>query len=219
MKALSTFLPFVIPHVPGCSDPMAEQAILTACIDLCDRSSVHQSTSSESAQPGQSDYDVEVPRMATVATVLAVFYRQNKLTAASREMVSNAIAVRGEPVAGDTIAQGTPQEWFCRDPVTAVVSIYPPPAETAAGAVTIVAAFKPQRTATQVADFLFDDYADDVAAGAIARLLNVPAQLWTNPVMAKPFADQFNRAVSRASIAARVGLGMSASRVRPRFFA
>lgn len=213
MKALSLFLPFVVPHVASCSDPMAEQAVLSACIEFCERSLAVQNTSAEDAAVGQADYDVEEPSQQRIVKVLAVGYRSTLLRSRAAEMVVHPFALRGEAVAGESIDNGTPVEWFARDPGLPVVSIYPPPDEAVAGAVTIKAALAPTRTATSVADALFDDFAESIAAGAIARLLIMPGQPFAAPSAAPLFRSQFLQAATTAAIFARHGRAVAASRV------
>lgn len=219
MKNVSDFLPLVVPYLPGVSDPMAEQAVVSACIEFCGRSLLVQNTSREDAVVGQADLDVEEPSMMALVKVLAVYHLDLRLTARSREMVERGSAARGDTITGVTVPTGTPTEWFNRDPAEPVVSVYPPPATAASDAFTIVAAHQPTRAATKVADTLYDDYAEDIAAGAIARLLLMPAQPFTAPALAKPYRDQFLSAVSAATTLARVGLGAASSRVKFRAFA
>lgn len=219
MRTVASFLPFVVPYLPGVSDPMAEQAIVSACIEFCGRSLLVQNTSVENAVVGESDVDVEEPAMMALVKVLAVYHLDAELKSRAREMVLRGTAARGEAIAGVTSTTGTPTEWFNRDPSSPVVSVYPAPSEAATAAFTIVAAHQPTRTATKVADVLFDDYAEDIAAGAIARLLLMPAQPFTAPALSKPYRDQFLDAVKAAATLARVGLGAASSRVRPVAFA
>ncbi len=219
MKALSVFYPYVLPYVPGCPNPMAKQAIRSACIEFAGRSCVVQNTQSESAIANQPNYDVEEPSGMTLVRVLAVYYGTRRLEARSREMVNNAVAARGENVGSETYATGTPNEWFNRDPAEPVVSLYPVPYAADTSAITIVAAHQPAHTATRVADILFDDYAEDIANGALARLLSMPNQPFSNPALAERHEKKFVDSMRQAAAIARVGLGAASSRVRPRSFA
>lgn len=212
MRDVSSFLPFVLPYVPGCSDPMAEQAVLSACIEFCGRSLLVQNISEEDAVADQPDYDVEEPSNMALVKVLSVYHLDTQLKPRSREMVVRASAQRVTAITGVTVVSGTPTEWFSRDPAEPVISVYPPPDTAGAGAITIVAAHQPTRAATRVADTLYDDYAEDIAAGAIARLLLMPAQPFTAPTLSKPYRDQFTAAVNAAATLARVGLASTASR-------
>jgi hypothetical protein len=219
MRNVTDFLPFVTPYLPGVSDPMAEQAIVSACIEFCGRSLLVQNTSWEDAVVGESALDVEEPSMQSLSKVLAVFHLDVKLTPRSREMVARGHAARGLAITGVTTTDGTPTEWFNRDPAEPVISVYPAPDTAGVGAFTIVAALQPTRGATKVADVLYDDFAEDIAAGAIARLLLMPAQPFTAPNLAKPYRDQFRGAISAAATQARVGQSVASSRVLHRAFA
>lgn len=157
--------------------------------------------------------------MMALVRVLQVYHLDRELTPRSREMVMRGHAARGEAITGVTVANGTPTEWFNRDPGYPIISVHPAPSEDATAAFTIVAAHQPTRAATKVADVLLDDYAEDIAAGAIARLLLMPAQPFTAPALSKPYRDQFLDAVRSAASLARVGLGAAHSRVRRVAFA
>jgi hypothetical protein len=64
-------------------------------------------------------------------------------------------------------------------------------------------ALKPTRTSTSIEDFIFEDYAETVYAGARFRLLVVPAKPYTNPELALAFQNQYiggmNQARQRSS--------------------
>jgi hypothetical protein len=219
MRAVTDFLPFVTPYAYGVSDPMAEQAIVSTCIEFCNATFLVQNTSWEDAVADQSDVDVEVPPMMTLAGVLRVYFKDVELTARARELVSRGSAARGSAVPTVTVPNGTPTEWFNRDPAEPIVSVYPPPADSEDAVFTLVAAHAPTRTATRVADILYDDYAEEIGAGAVARLLLMPAQQFTNPTAAIPYRQQFRAAVSAAATRARLGMGSATSRVRSVRFA
>ena len=219
MKALSLWLPHVLPHVYGCTDPMAEQAILSACIDFCSRSLIVQSVSTEGAVVGVPDYDVEEPAQQKLAKVLAVFYRGRRLTARAADLVQSAVALRAEAIDTEVVPVGTPTEWFQRDVTQPMVTLFPAPAEALVGAVTIKAAHAPTRAATAVADILFDDYCEDIAAGAIGHLLLMPNQPFSSPVNAGAHLARFSAAITSAANTARVGLAAASLRVKPRPFA
>lgn len=219
MKDLDLFLPYVLPYAPGCTDTMAKQAVLSACIEFCARTLTVQHTGTDTVSEGVSDYDVEEPPSLALVRILAVYFLDQKLTPRSREMVVRGAAARGGSIPTVAVTLGTPTEWFNRDPALPQVSIYPTPADTFADALTIVAGYQPTRTATKVPDTLFDDFAEDIAAGAIARLLVMPGYQFSAPAAAKPFITQFSSAMSTAAALARTGLGTGASRVRFRAFA
>lgn len=219
MKPVADFLPFVLPYVPGCSNPMAEQAIVSSCIEFCENSQLVQNVHSVDVVAGVTDYDVELLPQASLVKVLAVFYMGNKLRARSRENVVSGFAFRDEPIAGESLTAGTPTEWFMRQAETNLISVYPPPATSVAGAMTVVSTQQPAYGATRVPDILFDNYADAIGAGAVARLLLVPGQPFSAPAQAGVYRAQFLDAMGNASAIGRRGRVPAASRVQRRFFA
>lgn len=219
MKSLSAFQPFVLPFVYGCSGPLARQAILSSCIDFCARTMIVQATSYENAVADQPSYFIDVPAQQQVVKVLSVFFGETRLRARALEEVSSGVVMRGTPIGALASARGTPTEWVVIDLAEPEVAIYPMPDAAAQGMVTIRAAFAPTRTAKSVPDILFDDYAEDIGRGAVARLLATPNQPFSSPLSAKTWQDQFDSAVHSAANLARVGLGAGASRVRSRPFA
>lgn len=219
MKALSLWLPFVLPYCYGCTDPLAEQAILSACIDFCNRSLAVQNVSTETTVIGQPDYDIEQPSQLQLVKVLAVHYGNTRLRAVSLEMIQPANALRGESFGDWDLPQGTPVEWCQRDLTQPIVSVYPTPAEVVTGGITIKAALTPTRTATSVPDILFTDYCEDIAAGAIGRLLSMPNQPFSAPAIATSFLARFAAATTSAANTARTGRAAASSRVKSRPFA
>jgi hypothetical protein len=63
-------------------------------------------------------------------------------------------------------------------------SIYPVPKTTERLAITLRVALKPTRTATQVDDLIFEEYAETIGNGAVARLCLSPKKPYTNPQIA-----------------------------------
>lgn len=221
MRKVADFLPFVLPFVPGCSNPQAKQAIVSACIEFCEQSMIAQNIQTETVVSGTMDYDVEVPAQMSLVRVMQVFYKGARLKPRSREMVVNPMALRAESIDDVTIQTGTPFEWFIRAPEDEVVTVYPRPDALAAstGGLTIVSALQPAVGATSVPDVLFDNYAEDIGFGAVARLVAVPGQSFSAPAAEAGFRKKFLDALSGATSVGRQGRVSAGSRVRRAFFA
>lgn len=219
MRQLSVFHPFVLPYVPGCTLPLADQAILSACIEFAADTQIIQKQSVDAVTLDVQDYDVEVPSQMALTSVLRVFFKNRRLAPVSLQNVDDGDAVRGLEFANAELPRQDPQLYFMRDANEAVISLYPVPAKTEANALTVRAAFEPTRNATSVEDVLFDSYAESIAHGAVARLLSMPGQPFTNPDMAMYCARQFSDAKGSAASQARSGQVAVSSRVRPVRFA
>ncbi len=59
----------------------------------------------------------------------------------------------------------------------------------------------------KVPDFLFNNYSPDIAAGALARILLLPGQTFTDPAMAGVHMANFNAGINRAKITKARGQG------------
>lgn len=215
--ALTEFFPYVQPHVPGCSEPLLEQAIRSACIDFCTRSLVIQTIVPADYTDDVQDYTVAVPANMTLVRVLGVFLKDAWLSPNTIENVRSGVALRGD--AGDAVALNTtPVTYFQKLPTSTTVSLYPVPHETVTDGLAVRAAFAPSRNAGVVDTALFEDWVEDIAAGAAARLVTIPNQPFSNPAMAAGYTGVFQRAARAASIQARSGKVAASSRVQPAAF-
>lgn len=217
MAALSKFLTYVLPHVAGCSDPMAEQVIRSACIEFCSKTLIVQELTTSSLLAGAQDYDIDVPANSVLVKVLGVLVEDAWIKPSSIENVRSGLALRGATT-NTTVATGTPHVYFQKTPTSDTISVYPVPAVTVTNGLAIRAAFAPSRSSSTVDDVLFEDWVEDIAAGAVSRLLLMPGQPFSMPAMAGAYRAQFDMGVRSASIQARSGQIAVSSRVQPSHF-
>ena len=216
MRAVDLFHPFVLPFAEGCSSPMASQAILSACIEFSSTTQLVQRTFADDVVAGWQDYDVETPSQMTLVRVLRVFYKDSLLTAAPLHAVSPGTAVQGAAIGDvDMHRAAAPAAYFMRDPAASEYSLYPVPTVSVTNGLTVRAAFAPTRTASQVDDVLFEDYAEQIAHGALGRLLAMPAQPFTDAKTAVRHLAAFRSAMASAMTLARTGQLVASSRVAP----
>lgn len=62
------------------------------------------------------------------------------------------------------------------------------------------AAFKPLRTATQVDDFLFEDWSEAIVAGAKWKILSMPGKEWTDARAAEHYRREWRKALAAAKV-------------------
>ena len=217
MVPLSKFLPYVLPHVSGCSDPMAEQVIRSACVEFCATTLVIQELSTATLTAGVSDYDIDVPTGSVLVKVLGVLVEDTWLSPHSLESVRSGLVLRGA-TANTQAVTGSPMGYFQKTPNSTSITVSPVPSATVSNGLAVRAAFAPSRAAQSVDDTLFENYAEDIAAGAVSRLLLMPGQPFSAPAMAGAYRAQFDVAARKASIRARVGQVAVASRVQPSHF-
>ncbi len=78
--------------------------------------------------------------------------------------------------------------------------------------IVVVAALKPAQTAFGVEDAIFDQYAQDIANGALATLLLIPRQEWTNQASGAVYQGLFDRCVDGLKSAAARGFSSTWNR-------
>lgn len=217
MKHLSAFMPYVIPHVAGCSEPLAFQALREAAQEFCTRTNIVQQTFTVSALAGVAEYDLDVPSQMQLARLLKVGWGTDRwLRVNDRWDVDNALALRGT-VNGDDPVQGDPTAAWA-EPETAVFKVYPVPDRDLDAMFTVTASYSPTDTATQLDDVLLQRWRRGVVAGALAYLQMMPGQPFTAPTFAR-HRDQFETEIGRAIAEARKGAAMTSTRIKARAFA
>jgi len=207
MKALSAFLPRVLPYALGCPEPTAVQALTDSAIAFCEESmAVRQFADVFTTVAGVREYDLEAPSQQRVARVLRVFCDGSQLqTAASAD----------SPV--DTQAGGRPGAYYVsRTDSEGMLQLYPTPDRVYS--VLVEVAFSPTRSATSVQDDLFDLWVDPVVAGALYRIYSVDGQAYSDPAKAMQQMSKALMLTRKARIEAEYGRVKSTRRVQSRAF-
>lgn len=181
MKALSLFYPYVMPEVAGASAPLVDQAIVLTCRDFCQRTAVWTEWMG-AIPPGTSNrFELDLT--------------------ASQELVKVVKALAGTTELDVLSYRDVPRDWM--DPASTQLTnklvhlegneflVFPLPTES----IYLQLAFKPAVTAATVADVLFDSCAEDIGAGAKARLM---------AMRDKPFSDFNHAAVNRQAYEAGI---------------
>lgn len=155
MKKLDAFLPYVLPSVAGCSQPLAEQSIRDAAIQFCEDTHYLQLVSDPiDLVAGVSEYDIDVPVGHDVARLLNTWFGPEQRPT-------------GRPQRAEFIAPST-------------LRIWPVPQDNRPAAMQTCIALKPSRTATSLDDSMFSDWVEGIAAGAVQRICSVPGQAFSS---------------------------------------
>lgn len=174
---------WVLPDVSGCPEIAAVQAIRDATIQFCEQSLIHQADHDPVSVVAKiPDYDLESPATATrITKVMKVWYKGSELTPAAPDQIRDP-AVYNQRIGGYETSYSQPRFFIQKD--SATISLLPIPDQTLASAVTMRVALVPLRTSTQCADFLFEQWPEEIAAGAIARLQDSANRAYSNPKLA-----------------------------------
>lgn len=216
--AVTDFLPWVLPSALGCPEPTAVQHIVAAARELCNDSGIVQATFDPiNLAEGVVEYELDSPEsQQEIAWVLRAWNEGSPMQPAANEHVLNVLAYKPD-AAGVTVQQGVPREFFTLGP--RAVGVYPIPQADVAGALIVRASLRPTRAATRLAQVLYDDWVEVVAAGALSRLHSVLGQSYSSEALAAVRSHDFRRGVAKARNEAQRGRHRGELRVQQRPFA
>lgn len=182
MKNHDQFLDYVMPHVPGCTVNLALHEIKSVIIDFCDKSMILQETLDPiTTIENIPDYDLEPSKDRLVVKILKGWFKNERLTPESVDEIGKP-SIYNQTIADVTTVKGDPKIYTQKDPRT--FSLYPIPNETVANSITMRVAVKPTRSVDTIDDFIYEDYAETIGHGAVARLCLSPDKPYYNEKLA-----------------------------------
>ena len=209
MASLTEFRSRVLPNIPDCPDMVADQAVLDACIEFCERSNIVRATLAQiTLTIAQFQVTPAPPASQKIVQIKQVWIDGTEISPASED--STGVFGFVTAVAGQTVTLGQPRIFSEISP--GLLAMYPRPDK--AYVCTVRAATKPSRSATAVDDVLLEDWAGAIAAGALSILFDMSAP-WADPAKAKRERAKFDSAIGNALIEATRGRNRAEDRVTP----
>lgn len=185
MKALSLFYPYVLPEVAGASAPLVDQAIVLTCRDFCQRAAVWTEWMG-AIPPGTSNrFEFDL--------------------ATSQELVKVVKALAGTTELDVLSYRDVPSDWM--DATSTQLTnklvhlegneflVFPLPTES----IYLQLAFKPTLSATSVGDVIYNSHAEDIGAGAKARLMAMRGMPFTDLTYASVHRQAYETAVTQTA--------------------
>ena len=216
MKPLSAFLPYILPSAPGCPTPTAYQALQLAAYEFCTLTDIVQVTYRVPAVADRDSYDFEPLEQHRACRLLEAFYGTKPLGVGVLDQINDAPALVGAD-GGAEVLYGEPRAAFLRAPSALEVGVAPvPQAPLSSTDFFFRVACAPEMNATVLADELFNNWLEPVAAGAIAKLQDTPGQMFTANSAGK--RQRFLRGVSEARAESRRARVRGSMRVAGRGF-
>jgi hypothetical protein len=205
------FLDEVMPEVPGVTLAQAKAAIRNSAIEFCKRSWCwNMEIDAFDLEANVADYDLESPANNSVISAIMVLYYKGKQIDATARGELEKLHTNYRTVIGN------PRNYLRNTPDT--ISFYPVPAADEAGAIRGNVALSPTRTSTGVERFIFENWLEQIAHGAKARLFvmnNVP---WRNPQHGAFHQAAFDSACASVKLGVQKGLSRSRMRTKAHFF-
>jgi hypothetical protein len=209
MKALSAFYSRILPHLPGCPEPVVDQMLLTSAIEFCEKSQVlRQNLDPFSTVADIGEYDLDSP--------------------SAQLIISRVLGVTadGIPLVGDMaesfprylpVDSGIPSSFYVdRTDSQFVLRLLPTPDDVYRLVTTV--ALRPAMTATQLEDDLYNRWVEPVVSGAIYRAMLLPDQPFTNYARASQVQMETARHITNSRIEGNYGHVRGSMRVRSRPF-
>lgn len=204
MTDFDVFLPSIMPFAPGCAEPVAVHNIRLAAQEFCERTRLWRESDQFAVSAATCEF-VCVPDGAELYEIESAMFGTQQLDAKSIKDLDRDVP--GWRTEGDSQPRWITQ--LSMDTVRLV------PAGT--GTVTLHTTLRPADDAEQLPDFLAKHHRQVIAEGALARILLLPGQSFTDAQMAVFYAGEFERKVSALFNRSIKGQQRAPARTRPNF--
>lgn len=184
MKSLDLFLPDILPFAPACPVPTARTRIRSAVTKMCERARIWRESLTQTAMAGQND--ITPPDGAVLFEVAEVYYEGdvNPLKRRSPDWLDMRCA-------GWRTWKGCLPEYVTQTAMNKVLLVPDFDDDATPGELQIDVYLKPAVDCLELPDFFVDQYRQVVAYGALAEILVLPDQKFTNPQLAAVNAGLF----------------------------
>lgn len=213
---LGLFLPNVTPHCPSCPDPVALHMLRRAAQRFCERTKAWRYTATQAV--AANGPVIITPTPSQIVEIEAATFDGADLTPVAfiesePEQLTGRIST-GRPLRITQVGPGSVQiEPFT--PGDLRVSLFLKPRN---GRLLSNSPSDPLRdTLDMVPAFLFDQHAETIAAGALALMLAIPDQAFSNPQLAAGYAGIFEAACAELETVSRRGQQRAPRRVPARW--
>jgi hypothetical protein len=189
--AWKDFLPLVLPHAPGCPEPVALGAVRLAAAEFCERTLAWRSDLDPvSVVAGRNEYSLAAPAGASVAMVLGAALDGTRLTPATEPELAEEFPF------WESLEADRPGRFLL--PTPGRIRLVPTPTRSWADGLVVSVALKPRFSSSQAEDFLYDDHLETLAHGARARLLAMPGRTWSGTELSLHYDRQFRAGLTDA---------------------
>lgn len=191
----SDFIDEVLPFLAADpSNPVTENAIKRAVIEFCAGSWIWKYLpDATSTVSGEAEYDLEPPAGADVSVVMHVALDGVQLTHKSLEWLDSEL-----PRWRTTT--GTPK-YFSQVNSEQIV-LAPAPDYGVTDGLSMTLALQPSQTATGFPSWIGNQYFEDLANGAISKLMLMPNKPWTDLKTGADRRNSFQAAIANARASA-----------------
>lgn len=193
----SHFYPHLMPRVPGCPNPLADQALRDSAREFMTRTRIWREWLEPlPALANAVDYDIEVPTGASAVRIERATLNGRPLDVKSHSMVGAGFGCGGQGLVS-------------RDRISFVLTR----SATPGAAIALDVSLKPSLTAPGVPDDLFEQHMESLVHGALYRL-KMPGAPFDNAASAAIARGLFEAAINTQAVVA--WRGATGTTPRPR---
>ena len=205
MATLTSFYPYIVPHVSGCPEITIDTNLMSSIIEFSERTLIlERDHDPVTIVKNISDYDFEPPiANHLVIKIINAWCQGSALEPIAPDVIQDPTIYNRFANKDNTFTTGKPKNIFQKDERTFTLS--PVPDETVAQSLTMRVALKPSRSATSVEDVFYEDYAEIIADGALSKLMMIPNNKFTNPQMAGVHLQRFVQGINKTKQLATKG--------------
>lgn len=208
MAAITDFFPRLLPYVPACPDPVAQQALVDSAIHFCEKSLAYRYTPDPvQTEAGISQYDFDLPASTDISRIIWLKIDGYEVADVAQEQLRT---LRDRDDTKPT------RYYVTQNESEALINLHPTPDDVYD--LTMSLALRPTRNATRVEDDLYTYWQDAIIAGALYRLMQIPDQPFSDPVNAAFYGRRAAVLTNNARNEGNLGRVTGSLKVRPRPF-
>ncbi len=186
------------------SDPVTEHAIKRAAIEFIGKSWVWRDLPDAiDVTQGEAAYDLEPPQGADISMVVTAILDGTPLDPTTPEWLD-------QNVRDWRTEQDTPRYFAQVD--TEQVILAKVPSSTVTAGLVLTVAVQPSVNSTGIPKWIASKYLDEITSGALARLLLMPGQPWTDMALGKDHEGKFKAGIANARADIVAGLNSAPTR-------
>lgn len=178
----------ILPHVPGCPEPLVEDAVKRVTVKFCrDSHSWKEQINDLYLIEGVDRYEIGIPEESELLEICELYFKND-----------------------------TPLLDWPSINVFGLIS-FDRPVKPKEHPLVVKVVLVPSKDATGVPDKIGDHYREALIHGAIGILQEIPAKDWSNPQLAMYHKGEYQNGISEARSRAANGNTKRPMRVAPRF--
>ena len=181
MKSLDALAPSIKVYAPGVADPAMYFGIRQAAIEFCERTKLWRYEDEFTVSADDAEF-LAAPNNAEIHEIEVVSFN-------GRELDPKATSWLDDHMPGWRTGNVTGQPAYYTQTEPDTIRLVP----NDAGTVSLTVWLKTSQDADSLPDWMVDKYRETIAHGALARILLMPNQSFTNPELGAAFAAMFER--------------------------